>query len=309
MSNLSVASGKTYQVMADLVPGDVVYTDRSYTYSTLPSMIAGSTYIQTANDDKNANQASFLSFSVNQNVTVFVAYDSRASSLPNWLTSWTATGEILGTSDVPLSLYSRSFSGGSVSLGGNLAAGASGAGSNYSIMVTGQGGSSSGPWNGEVAFEVRLQGWQSGMQSWSMPFDLILYTPASAGPTTEVSAFTPNTGLSTDEKGVLIVDVTPGTYDIWVKGENVLGVLLKDVDLNTGPVTPISLGYQLGGDVNGDNAVDDTDYAALLAVLGKATSSLTPSERLNDHNRDGIVDIVDYVIVVQNFGRFGDPRP
>ena len=91
----------------------------------------------TANNDKKASQANFLSFSVNQNVTVYVAYDSRASSLPNWLASWTSTGQSLGSTDVPLKLYSQTFPAGSITLGGNSAAGAAGAGSNYSVAIVG----------------------------------------------------------------------------------------------------------------------------------------------------------------------------
>ncbi|MCH8745643.1 MAG: hypothetical protein IIB31_08350, partial [Chloroflexi bacterium] len=96
-----MASGSTYQVVdGGLNAGATVYIDRGYAFTSVPSSVAGTTYIVTANNDKQANQANFLSFWVDQDVTVFVAYDSRASSLPNWLASWTDTGEILGTSDV-----------------------------------------------------------------------------------------------------------------------------------------------------------------------------------------------------------------
>ena len=94
VSNLQVASGKAYQVVPNgLTNGAEVYIDRSYTFSTVPVIIEGATYIQTANRDKKAREDTFLSFSVNQDVTVYVAYDVRAKSLPDWLASWTNTGE------------------------------------------------------------------------------------------------------------------------------------------------------------------------------------------------------------------------
>ncbi len=103
---------------------------------SVPSSVEGATYIITANNDKMGTGSSFLSFSVNQNVTVYVAYDSRASSLPNWLAGWTATGLTVGTTDVSFDLYSKDYVAGSVTLGSNMAAGASGARSNYYVVIT-----------------------------------------------------------------------------------------------------------------------------------------------------------------------------
>jgi hypothetical protein len=142
ISNLTVASGKPYVVdTSGLSSGDRVYIDRKFTYNSVPSVVQGAAYIQTANSDQNSSDTdtSFLSFSVNQAVTVYVAYDQQqATSLPNWLSSnWTNTGEILDTTDATLLLYSRDFPAGTVSLGGNKAAGARGAQSNYTVVIAG----------------------------------------------------------------------------------------------------------------------------------------------------------------------------
>jgi hypothetical protein len=141
VSNLSVASGKSYMVdTSGLTSGDLVHTDRNYTYTSVPGLVQGSTFIRTANDDKNASNASFLSFSVNRDVQVYVAYDVRGTpagggALPNWLKGWSDTGLTLGTTDVAHRLYSMDFVAGTVSLGGNMAAGAAGAQSNYTVMI------------------------------------------------------------------------------------------------------------------------------------------------------------------------------
>ena len=141
ITGLTVASGKAYEVVDNgLNTGALVYIDRTYTFSSVPSALAGATYIKTANDDKGLTDEAFMSFTVNRDVTVHVAYDNRATSLPGWLSGWTDTGTTLGTTDlVDRRLYAKSFAAGTVALGGNLAAGASGAESNYSVIIGGAG--------------------------------------------------------------------------------------------------------------------------------------------------------------------------
>jgi hypothetical protein len=137
VSNLSVASGKPYEVVIDgLSAGAPLFIDRSFTVTSLPGTVDGASYIKTANDDKRRSENSFLSFQVNQDVTVYVAYDYRAKSLPDWLTGWASTGENIGTTDVKFNLFSKDFVASSqVALGSNLATGASGAGSNYFVVL------------------------------------------------------------------------------------------------------------------------------------------------------------------------------
>lgn len=140
VSNLTVSSGKAYQAMPGLAASNSVYIDRSYTYRSVPALVQGKTYLQTANDDKNRTDSSFLRLTVNQDVRVYVAYDKRATALPGWLSGWTDTGQTLANTDVPLALYSRDFATGNITLGGNLAAPAAGAGSNYTVVIEGKGG-------------------------------------------------------------------------------------------------------------------------------------------------------------------------
>ena len=69
----------------------------------------------------------FLKFSVNNNVKVYVAYDQRATTYPNWLTSsFTKTNQYIGVTDGAqrLVLWVQRFRQGEITLGANMAAGA-----------------------------------------------------------------------------------------------------------------------------------------------------------------------------------------
>ncbi len=135
IANLTVASGKAYVVVPappGLSVGSTVYIDRAYTFTSVPSSVQGAPYIQTANNDKTATSAAFLGFTVDQPVTVYVAYDKRLSP-PSWLTTlgFTDSGQNLVTSDTTFDLFARSFPAGPITLGGNASTG----GSMYAVIV------------------------------------------------------------------------------------------------------------------------------------------------------------------------------
>ena len=91
----------------------------------------------TENADKSNTQDNFLSFTVDRSVDVYVAYDPRATILPDWLNGFVYAGT-LGVSDPGtsfLDLYRADEMNGIIDLGGNLAGGASGALSNYIVIV------------------------------------------------------------------------------------------------------------------------------------------------------------------------------
>lgn len=111
----------TYRI-ARLTEGSQYYVDRPYTLSSIPPSLAGGQYVMVANADKVITSTVHITFAVDQPVTVFIAYDSRATALPTWLGAWAATGETLGTTDVPLRVYRRAYpTAGTVTLGGNQA--------------------------------------------------------------------------------------------------------------------------------------------------------------------------------------------
>jgi lysophospholipase L1-like esterase len=125
-----------------LMEGSQYYIDRSYTLINIPNVLAGGIWIMTANNDKSITSTNHISFDIDRQCKVYVAYDSRAASLPTWLgDNFTLTSHTVEVSDQDMgyfNVYEKSFSPGTVTLGGNRAPGASGGGSNYIAIVVEQ---------------------------------------------------------------------------------------------------------------------------------------------------------------------------
>ena len=138
-------TGLAYQIQPNgLTAGAVQYVDRSYTIlAPVPAALSGQTFIQTANGDKAVSPGStdFMSFTLGQAASVYVAIDQRVTIKPTWLTaSFTDTGTTLqggGPSPgVPFELFVKSYTAGSVvTLGSNIPAGGSNQNSMYSVIV------------------------------------------------------------------------------------------------------------------------------------------------------------------------------
>jgi hypothetical protein len=127
-----------YPVAESLGVGSQYYSDRTYTITELPADLSGASWIKTGNAEKTNTSDSFLTFTLNRDAVVYVAYDSRATSLPNWMSSFTNTGLVLKTTDVQLKVYAKFYNAGKITLGGNLATGAVGAATNY-VLIAKQG--------------------------------------------------------------------------------------------------------------------------------------------------------------------------
>ncbi|BBO77631.1 hypothetical protein DSCW_50480 [Desulfosarcina widdelii] len=129
-------------VETTLTSGIEYYTDRSYQLTDVPSSYDGMEAIITPNDDRNSTDASgYLTFTMPYDGTVYVAYDSRATSLPNWMSDFVDTGDVIKTSlstQPSLKIYCCNYSKGEiVNLGGNKAAGFSGdTVSNYLVFYS-----------------------------------------------------------------------------------------------------------------------------------------------------------------------------
>ena len=126
LENLSPATYK--QNLLEV--GNNYYIDADYTLSNIPSELADGdmAWIMTADSDRNNTSENSLSFDVTANSTIYIGYDSRALSLPNWLADYTPAGTFIGVTDPDVSalnLYQADFAAGTVSLGGNKASGAS----------------------------------------------------------------------------------------------------------------------------------------------------------------------------------------
>ncbi|MBE9516069.1 MAG: fibronectin type III domain-containing protein, partial [Proteobacteria bacterium] len=135
LSSPVVTTGKSYQWVDGVDPGNLVYIDRSFIYNTVPSGYAGMKSLRTANADKAVVNSSFLSFTANMGVDVYVAHALSIDLVPAWLSSWTDTGNILVTSDRSLRLYRKSFAAGTISLGDNGSGG-----SMYVVLAQASGG-------------------------------------------------------------------------------------------------------------------------------------------------------------------------
>lgn len=133
VGQVRAASGEAYVVADGLRNGAKSYIDRDYGYDGIPSTLSGAAYIRTANDDKTSSGNTFLRFSVNRDVAVYVAHDDRISAKPSWLSGFRDTGDDLTTAAKPMSLYRKRFAAGEVVLGGN---GASSRGTNqYTVIL------------------------------------------------------------------------------------------------------------------------------------------------------------------------------
>ena len=113
-----------------LTNGMQYYTDRTYTLTSVPAQYVGLDTIKTPNNERKSQQnIGYLIFEMPMDGNVYVAFDSRASSLPSWMDKFEYTGYHVRTSlgSQPfLKIYSKAFSAGDcVNLGGNYGPGSS----------------------------------------------------------------------------------------------------------------------------------------------------------------------------------------
>ncbi len=129
-------TGRDGALISDLAPssfrvdslgeGDRYYVDRDYTLAVIPAFLDKAEWIRSANEDKTVDADGFVAFEVSRPVTVYLAFDPRASSLPHWLRDWEAiderlyvNGDVMGYFEI----YRRRFPKGRVELDGNSARG------------------------------------------------------------------------------------------------------------------------------------------------------------------------------------------
>ncbi len=124
-----------WKIDTDLQNGDAIYTDRDgVTYAELPDSLIGAEAIVTPCDAKKL-ESDLAVFTVSADVTAYVAVDSRMTSVPSWLSGWSASGlTVKNSQDVLYNLYSKDMkSGEQLVLGSNeQASGCTG----YTVLVT-----------------------------------------------------------------------------------------------------------------------------------------------------------------------------
>lgn len=117
-------------------------------------------------------------------------------------------------------------------------------------------------------------------------------------PGTNTVVLTSNT--TTDSNGnFTVTGIAAGTYDVCVKGYTSLSILKANEFFTDGEATTINFGTLLEGDANGDDWITWADYKLFQAAFHTENPEC-------DFNRDGYVDMADYVIWSFNFGKHGD---
>ena len=136
ITKIDVSNGKKYQKDV-LTTGKPAYTDREYTFTNIPAVLEGQELIRTANDDKDVTADDFLTFTLTSDAIVYVLYDMRSITLPEWLAdgSWEMTNNFVVTDDVIRRVYKKAFRAGEVTLGGNAQPPMTGPMSNYNVVA------------------------------------------------------------------------------------------------------------------------------------------------------------------------------
>ena len=122
-----------------LVDGVEYYTDRGYQLTGVPLLYENMDAIITPNNDRNRKDVrDYLTFTMPYDGAVYVAYDGRATSLPQWMNGFVDTGDTLKTSlssQPYLKIFVHNYAQGDViNLGGNKAPGFAGKASNYIVF-------------------------------------------------------------------------------------------------------------------------------------------------------------------------------
>jgi beta-glucosidase len=132
--------------VADRSPaaGSPVFTDRSYSFETVPQCLAGSTHVMTAMADKTSDASEpLLKLSLSAPATVLIAYDARADGHPAWLDGWTARKERLMVPGCALfKLFEREAPAGDLILNGN---GRPASGAMYLVFIRSEPGTVGSP--------------------------------------------------------------------------------------------------------------------------------------------------------------------
>lgn len=131
-------TSSSWSVDTDIQQGDKVFGDRDYTYASLPFGLFGGEAILTACNSKNYTDDVLAEFIAGDNIDVYAAVDTRLTSVPGWLGTWTDTGkEAADNLGVTYRLYKLTVSSGdTVTLGSN---GQSKGCTNYTVLAALQG--------------------------------------------------------------------------------------------------------------------------------------------------------------------------
>ena len=95
------------------------YLDQVYLITQIPTALEGKLWVRTALRDNQNTSANFLTFVTGQMTKIYVGYDQNAPMIPGWLGDFQNEQITIGTSHYSFNVYSKVFSGDTVSLPGN----------------------------------------------------------------------------------------------------------------------------------------------------------------------------------------------
>ncbi len=107
---------------------------------------------------------------------------------------------------------------------------------------------------------------------------------------------------TTDAQGRYVVGpLTPGTYHVDIRHPGHLRSGERDITVVAGQAVRMPDALLLGGDINGDDAIDIRDGAICGRTFGLASGD-TGFDPRADLTGDGAIDISDLAILGNNFG-------
>ncbi len=131
-------------VLSWLEENEQYYVDRNHVILSIPDPLKNLLWIKTNNDDANLDtEINFdygrpLAIKLENKATIYVGFDSRATSLPNWVTDYYKnTGLTISVSDKAkeLNIWTRKVYKGETVLGSNMAKGAENIKSQYIVLL------------------------------------------------------------------------------------------------------------------------------------------------------------------------------
>lgn len=126
---ISGTFSKNFYGIRDLDIRAFVYSDRDYVFAAVPGCLSGRPYLVTPNQDKFTTGDSLVTVSSREPVNVYVGYDQRYRTRPDWLArnyqqtrmSLDVVDPRTGQTILAFDLYRSRSSMQNIPLGGNIA--------------------------------------------------------------------------------------------------------------------------------------------------------------------------------------------
>jgi hypothetical protein len=325
ISNLVVndsLNAAEWSIQNNLQVGNNQYGDRTFKIAQMPSSLAGSTWIRTANDSKQYETGSVATFRVNSNATVYVIHDDRLTTKPSWLSTFTNTGlKVVNDEPAPstvFTVFSKTFTSGStVTLGIN----GIGDSSMYTVVakpatvvtnnptpttvvstptstpvVTATLPSPTSSLPRSILVKFAFQGiTRTGTDKTKSV--ILSYKPAAGGTVSNVN-------LTTSTNGEASLSLAPGDYLFLVKSSGYLpglyGTTTTPVRItSTTGTIDLSQSPLRGGDFNGDGTINEIDYTAYFLTNFRSTNATVDLDGSREVNN------LDFGIMRTNWGLLG----